>query len=75
MAKGFWFTSQGKRKRISPQIPSVHSMFMRESRTVLTEEREFHDKPQNYLCSLERDSLGHHLILLVFPALLAKPQR
>lgn len=49
-------------------------MFVRENRTVVTEEREFHDKPQNYLSSLERDSLGHHLILLVFPALLAKPQ-
>lgn len=48
-------------------------MFLGESRAVVTEEREFHDKPQNYLCSLERDGLGHHLIVLVFPALLAKP--
>lgn len=56
------------------KIPSLHSVSVTENRTVVTEEREFHDKPQNYFCSLERDSLGHPPILLYFPALSAKPQ-
>lgn len=51
MARGFWFTAQATQmleEKGFSKIPSLHSMFMREDTTVVTEEREFHYKPQNY---------------------------
>lgn len=73
MTTRFWFTTQATQVLKENDL-STNSFFTlniyerKQNHDSNTEKKEFHDNHQNYLCCLERESLGHHIILLVFLA-------